>query len=380
MVSPERQQPQAHISFFLPDLEMGGAERVFLTLSSALAQRGHMVELILARKSGSLLDEVDTGIAVIDLDARRAGDSSWRFGLRTVLRLARYLRRNPPDVLFSTLSGANLSAVVARMLSRRRFRLCVRESSSLANVNSRLRLWLIRLFYPLADRIIVLTDFMREQMRTRLHLPAKKMVVIGNPVDVAKLDRLSRDSKLISQAKKFQPYVVCVGRLAAPKDFATPIKAIARLGSSCALNLVLVGDGPLKHELQTLTRDLGVEKKVHFVGQQPNPYPWMAQAEAFVLSSRWEGYPNVLLEAEALNLPIVATEYDVSIKEILLEKQKVKTVDVGNDQAMAVAIQFVMNEARDPKKNTIKYSELERVVGAYEACIKGQQSCSMVQY
>ena len=370
---PETEQPRSHIAFFLPDLEMGGAERVFLTLSSALAQRGHVVELILARKSGPLVAEVDPNVSLVDLGAYRPGEPSWRFGLRTVLRLAWRLRRHTPDALFSTLTGANLSAIAARVLSHRRFRLFIREAATLANVKSRARQWLMWLLYPLADRVIVLTNFMREQLLTKLHLPAEKMVVIGNPVDATKIGRLAQDAELVRRAQEFHPYVVCVGRLSEPKDQATTIKAVARIAALRPLSLVLVGEGPLENKLQRLVCDLGIDDRVHFVGWQANPYPWMAQALVFVMSSRWEGYPNVLLEAEALRVPIVATKYDVSVEEVLTEKERVRIVEVGNDVAMAEAIQALFDET-DGREKLVKSDNLDWVVDAYEACL---EECSM---
>ena len=338
MRAPETEQSRSHIAFFLPDLGMGGAERVFLTLSSALAQRGYKVELILARKSGPLLAEVDSKVVLIDLDAYRPGESSWLFGMRTVLRLALHLCRHPPDALFSTLTGANLSAIAARLLSRRKLRLFIREAATLTNVKSRARLWLMRVLYPLADKVIVLTDFMREQMHERLHLPTDKMVVIGNPVDGERLRRLAQDAELVKRTQEFKPYAVCVGRLSEQKDQATAIKAIARVNASRILNLVLVGDGPLKGALQVLAQDLGVENRVHFIGQQSNPYPWMAQAEVFVLSSRWEGYPNVLLEAVSLGVPVVATDYDASVNDVLGDADNARIVGVGECDNMALGI------------------------------------------
>jgi glycosyltransferase involved in cell wall biosynthesis len=365
MRTPGSEQPSARIGFFLPDLEMGGAERVFLTVSSALVRRGHHVELILARKSGPLLADVDPAVALVDLDAYRQGEPVWRFGIRTISRLARHLRRYPPDALFSTLTGANLSAIAARAIARGRFRLIIREAATLANVKSKARLLLMRLLYPLADRIIVLTDFMREQMHTRLGMPADKMVVIGNPVDTAKLQRLAQDPGLIKRACEFQPYAVCVGRLSEQKDQATAIKAIARVAASPrALNLVLVGDGPLQGELQAVTRDLGIENRVHFIGLQANPYPWIRQAEVFVLSSRWEGYPNVLLEATSIGVPIVATSYDVSVHGVLGNTRNTRIVNVGDCEGMAAAIVSLAGVLHT--ETTGDDGQLAKIVVAYE--------------
>lgn len=353
----------ARIAFFMSDLEMGGAQRVFLTLSSALAKRGHTVELVLAKKPGPLLAEVDPKVALINLDAHRPGELSWRFGIRTVVKLARHLRQNHPDVLFSTLTGTNLSAIAAHRLAGRRCRLVIREASTLANVQSRMRLRLMRRFYPMADRIIVLTDFMRTQMQQWLRLQPEKITVIGNPADARRIRQLANDPELLALTRQFKPYVVSVARLAHPKDHATAIRALAQIVAKQKLNLVLVGDGPLKGELQALARKLGIEQRVHFVGLQANPYPWMAQAQAYVLSSRWEGYPNVLLEALSLGVPVVVTAYDPSVNAILGDVDNTHVVGVGDESAMASAILRLVDF---PERQPFDPPAFEDIITAYE--------------
>lgn len=356
------------VAFFLPDLFMGGGQRVFLALAASLVQRGYLVELIVARKHGELLADIAPGVALVDLDAYRPNESLWWFGVRTVFYLAMHLRKKPPDVLFSTLSGSNLAAIFARLLSRRRFRLCIREAATLANVKSKLRLRLMRLSYRLADRIIVLTNHMQQQLITELKLPVDKIVVIGNPVDTENIVRLAHDSSLVRQAQGFKPYVVCVGRLSEQKDFATAIRAMGQLNFTDILNLVLVGDGPLKSELRRLAQTLGIEDRVHFVGLQTNPYPWIAEARVFVLSSRWEGFPNVLLEAQSLGVPIVATAYDESLYSLLCETEHTRIVDVGDAEAMASAISWAAEKLR-VKTFGQQSDQLRTVLAAYEGLI-----------
>lgn len=364
MGAKRAEQPQVRVAFFLPDLGMGGAERVFLTLSSALARRGYKVELILARKTGDLLAEVDPEVELIDLDAYRSGEPLWRFGMRTVVSLARRLRRYPPDALFSTLTGANLSAIAARALSRRSFRLLIREAAPLANVKFRSRLWLMRLLYPLADRVVVLTEYMSEQICAELRLRADRLAVIANPVDGAKLRQLAQDPRLVKRAQEFRPYAVCVGRLSEPKDQATAIRSIARAVRSRPLSLVLVGDGTLKNELQLLAKKLNIENRIHFVGTQMNPYPWIAQADVFLLSSRWEGYPNALVEAKYLGVPIVATAYDRSICELLDGVANARIVGVGQEDELASAALELMDAPFEKVENgMIGY---DSVVDSYE--------------
>ena len=143
---------------------------------------------------------------------------------------------------------------------------------------------------------------------------------------------------------------------------------MGQLNFTDPLNLVLVGDGPLKSELKGLAQTLGIEDRVHFVGLQSNPYPWIARARVFVLSSSWEGYPNVLLEAQSLGIPIVATAYDESLYSLLRETEHARVVAVGDADAMASAISWAAEKPRI-KASDQQAEQSRTVVDAYEALI-----------
>lgn len=365
-LSSPPQGQRMRIAFFLPELAVGGAERVFLTLAGQLARRGHDVELWLARKNGALLPEIPENVRVVCLTSCGPQAPTWRLGLYSLFGLSRQLRRHPPDALFSTLTGANLVAILARKFSRSRTRLFIREATTLANVQSRTRLWLMRLLYPHADEIIVLTAFMKHQMRERLHLKDRNFCVIGNPVDEQRTHRLSREDPL-DQARKIQPYIVAVGRLAPPKDLVTIINALSHLRETdLSIDLVIVGDGPLREALQNHARSLGLERHVHFVGQQTNPYAWMAAANVFVLSSLWEGYPNALFEAVCLGKPVVVTEYDDSVNALLAPIPHSTIVPVGDAQEMSIAIRRQLHggPTRTERKTV---TAMDDAVDAYES-------------
>ncbi|MCC4270430.1 glycosyltransferase [Marinobacter nauticus] len=366
MKQKEHNADRKHMTFFLPELAAGGAERVFITISGALAERGHRVDLLLARECGPLLSDVHPKVTIVPLTNCTPGSSSLRLGLQSLWGLSRYLRKQKPDTLFSTLTGANLVAILANMLAGKPTKLFVREASTLANVKSRLRLNLMRFLYPGADGIIALTDFMGQEMTEKLKLHNCNIHIVGNPVDYQRIQKLARQEP-ISETKRYRPYIVVVGRLSPPKDITTAISALAHLRqTNKSIDLVVVGEGPLRDTLLAHAKDCGVENHVHFVGFQKNPYPWIASAEVFLLSSKWEGYPNVLFEALSLGKPIVATTYDPSIRKLLPKTQKIIMTPKESHKDFSTAISRLLQNAQKNDKDLI-ITKLEKALEYYES-------------
>ncbi|MCW9059106.1 MAG: glycosyltransferase [Gammaproteobacteria bacterium] len=332
-------QSTNEVTLFLANLEMGGAERVIITLSKKLVQKGHKVSLILADASGPLLNEVDPSVQIIDLKSYRAGEPSWIFGLRTLLKLKKQLERSTPNVLLTTLTGANLVALIAKKISSSKFRLVIREAAPPKNIRSLARRQLVRWLYPSADQIIALTTSMKNEMIASIGLPANKISVIGNPLDSERINELANDEQDNFEILKRKPYIISIGRLTEPKDFVTLIRATSKLPST-DINMVIIGEGPQRPMIESLIQSLNLQNRIHLLGFRSNPYPWLQAASGFVLSSRWEGHPNSLLEALHFGLPIVSTEYDLSVWSLLapLSSEQFRIVPIGDVDALSRAM------------------------------------------
>lgn len=330
-------RPPRTITLFIPDLEMGGAERVFVTLSRQFLQLGHGVRLILARKTGPLLAELDPRVEVIDLAAGPTRPA-WRFGLRTLWRLRRELRRHPPEAMLSTLTGANLVAIAARFLSGRWFPLVVREAVTLPGRESGLRRFAVRWLYRLADHAIALTEPMAAQLRERTGLPAGRISILPNPIDHEHIRGLSLQDTDRDEIAAARPYILSIGRLSPQKGYDDLLRALAMLPTPP--RCIILGEGPQRTELEALVRKLHLQDRVLLPGLRTNPYPWLRHASAFVLCSRWEGYPNALLEAASFRLPMVVTRYDASVNSLLsaYEPDRLRLVDCGDIEALADAL------------------------------------------
>jgi glycosyltransferase involved in cell wall biosynthesis len=303
------------IAFALPSLYAGGAERVMLGLLQALPRERFAPTLVVGARTGALADQIPKDVAVLEL-----GDTRSR---RVAVDFGRTIRALEPDVLFAT-AGFDLAAGTSRPLHRSRTALVVR----LANTPSAHRdeVWRrdrarAAVFVAttatvgrIADRVICQSDYMLDDAVRSLWLPRERLTRIYNPVDVARLEADARDPS----PRVGAPAIVSVGNLHHRKGYDLLLSAFARLrASQPRAVLTLVGEGDEREPLEALARSLKVESAVRLLGYQPAPARFIASADLFVSASRYEGFANVLLEARALGVPVLATDCPSGNREII---------------------------------------------------------------
>ncbi len=355
----------SRIALYIPELECGGAQRVFLLLARQFLAHGHCVDLVLSQARGGLMGEIPAGVRLVDLGAMELGLGLVGLGLSSVLRLRAYLRMEKPDALLSTLTGANLVAVVARSWSGVPTRLVLREAVSLKNRPGCMWRWMMRRAYPKADAVVTLSFAMQREVEKLLGLSGRQVYCIPNPVDQEALRALSEtpleDPRFGSS--EF-PFILSVGRLTPQKDYETLIRAFAKMRGWAGMHLVILGEGPERRKLEILIRKVGMQKYIHMPGYETNPWRWMRRARVFVLSSRWEGHPNALVEAISLGLPVVTTEYDESAHSTVGEYGCV--VPVGQAEKMAKALENILKSSSEvpfpiiysPSTVSLRYLEI----------------------
>jgi glycosyltransferase involved in cell wall biosynthesis len=282
--------------FVIPSLAIGGAERVFTTLISHLDPQTYRLRLaVVSMKDAAFAEALPAHVEVIDLHAGRV--------MAAMPRLLALLHRDPPDLVISTLEHLNIALAASRPLWPRRTRHVIRAT----NVRA-LNRWIyrggLRAFYRSADGMV----FQTEQMSARYHQVVRHLpvahVAIANPIDLARVRRLARektDVRLCGGARQ----LLAVGRLDRDKGYDLLLQALAQMRSRP--QLTIVGEGPHRPELEALIASLGLAQRVRLVGSRGNPYPIIASADGFVLSSRSEGFPNAVLEALALGAPVIVT-------------------------------------------------------------------------
>lgn len=307
--------PAHRIALLLPELEAGGAQRVMLLLAREFAARGHRVDLVLLQATGPLLAEIPDNVRLVDLAARAHGLGQLGFTLSSIRRLGAWLKKERPEALLSTITGANLVAILARRAAGIPLRLAIREAVTLENHTGTVRRHAMRWLYPRADAVIALTAVMADQLIRDLAVPSGKIHCIPNPVDAERIRARGREP--LAHPWLEDPnlkVVISAGRLIPQKDYATLLRAFALLPTAMPTRLIIVGEGPERPRLEALATELGIDTRIHLPGFDANPWRWMARADLFVLSSLWEGHPNALLEALTLGLPAISTEYDPSVR------------------------------------------------------------------
>jgi glycosyltransferase involved in cell wall biosynthesis len=341
-----RSRPGA-IAFFLPSVRGGGAQRVIVNLAQGMVERGLPVDMVLAAADGVFLDHLPPQARVVDLGAGRL--------VRSLLPLTRYLRRERPRILVSSMTHANLIALWAARLARRSTPVMVTVHNTMSEstpdegaLGGRLSLPLLRAFYPWADSIVAVSRGAADDLARTTGLPRDRVEVIYNPVITPAARALAREAPDHPWfGAGLPPVVLGVGRLARQKDFPTLVRAFAEVRRRCPARLMILGEGEDRPELERLIAELGLGDDVALPGFRDNALAYMAASTVFVLSSAWEGLPTVLIEALAAGTRVVSTDCPSGPREILQDGRLGTLVPVGDAPSLAQAILDALNTPAD---------------------------------
>ena len=301
-----RHRPMAGVALVLPSFAGGGAERVGLSLIAGVTREAAAVTVLDGR--GPLRPLGPKGVQVHDLGRPRLRQA-WP-------RLLRWLRTSRPAVVLSTFGHVNLALLAMRPLLPRGTRLVIREANtpSLSLKRGRapapalMRLG-YRLLYPTADLVLCQHRAMAKEMTTHFGVAAERVAVLPNPVDSARLRALVPEREP-GPGRRF----VAAGSLTHQKGFDRLIDVFATVGADD--RLWLFGDGPDRAALEDRARACGAADRIRFAGFQSVPWPFFAGADAMLVPSRWEGLPNVALEALACGTKVIATPESGGIAEV----------------------------------------------------------------
>ncbi len=364
-------------------------ERVMLNLAGAFVARGYRVDLVLCQVKGPYQDQVPKGVKIIGLETALAGwlarayilaadpqgfvpllrpvllpVKSWK-KFRYLPDLIRYLRRERPHVLLSAMTHVNLMALWAQRLAGVSTRVVVSEHITKAQAmkeEPKKKRWHWRFLPPVVQRtylwahaIIAVSNGVADDLSLITGIPRKCITTIYNPIVTPELQRKAQvplDHPWFTLGAP--PVVLGAGRLRAQKDFPTLIRAFARARAVREMRLMILGggkdeqrDGQQKAQLLALADQFGVVDDVAFPGFVDNPFAYMARAAVFVLSSAWEGFGNVIVEALACGCPVVSTDCLSGPAEILENGKYGPLAPVGDDVALADAILSVLHTPPD---------------------------------
>jgi glycosyltransferase involved in cell wall biosynthesis len=334
----------------------GGSERVANMILKEALSKGCKMELICLEKN--MFYETPNGVDVTYLGNSDGEESKIKKLLSlTVLayKLVKHVRQNNLKLIQSHMFRSNIVNLIAKAIGGRHRANIVEVIAIDFFRDKKINLFLMKLFYPTADLFIFKSKSMAKKMEDFLGrvIPSK---VIYNPCDVASIDELAKEEVDDFSFLENRKYIISVGRLDAQKNQLLLIEAMLDVGKE--VELVLLGAGTDMDMLKQRSMELGLYDRVHFLGMVKNPFKYMSRADAFVLSSKSEGYPNALLEAMACAIPVISTDcptgpremltlsenYDVILKDDIEYAEFGVLVPMDDSSGMSKAINFMLSE------------------------------------
>ncbi|MGE4514154.1 MAG: glycosyltransferase [Chryseobacterium sp.] len=333
------------VIFILPDLETGGAERIVTTITNHLSRDRFEAKILLLRKQGGYLNFLREDVEVIDLNTKRI-----RHSLKPILG---EIYRRKPDVVFSGYGEVNayLSFFI-KLFPKTKF--IARETNVVTEHVKRKEIRFFYNFYNNYHRIIAQSDDMMKDLIKNFRIKSNKIIKINNPVDFDFIEDKLAFSEKPESFKYNYKNVVAIGNLSARKGFDNLLKVFSRLKNENVL-LHILGDGQDREILHQMKDFLGL-KNVIFHGKQENPYEFLKYADLFILSSRYEGFPNVLLEAGACGTYSLANNCPGGINEIIQSNINGEISDIEDHEIFSQDIMRILHNSHDniAIKNSIK--------------------------
>ncbi|KHT46974.1 glycosyltransferase [Vibrio sinaloensis] len=331
------------ILFRISKLGFGGAEQVFLSVAKELysTKRNEIIFVV----DNDIGENVNTakmhGFKVISLEATRTMKSIWP--------LKRIIEKERPDVIISAYTDTNAACLISSFLSKFKCKVIVSEHASLHEhwaKKSKLKRLILTFYvayvYRLSDKVICVSNGLKNQVSSLLKARVP-IETIYNPV------RFKPRNKLTSCKQEHETLqLLAVGRISEPKDYDTLIKSVQLVSQKIPVHLTIVGGVFCNNELEKLKKlvsDLKIENSITFAGFSNDVQHYYSSAHIFVLSSAWEGFGNVIVEAMAFGLPIISTDCNYGPAEILEHGRYGRLVPVSNSTEMAKAI---IRESQSP--------------------------------
>jgi glycosyltransferase involved in cell wall biosynthesis len=355
-------------AIYIHDLSPGGVERQSLVLAKELQARGIDVALVVHQLRGELISLLPPGIPVVNLRSART--------LQDIFRLRRFLLDEQPDIFMANVDHNNIAAAMANALARTATKLVIVQHNPLsagfhATVNWKHRV-VPASYRALAceiDHAVAVSDGIADELINRAGIPPLKVSTILNAVIGDDFeDRASASLQHPWLINKDRPVFVTAGRLVEMKDQRTLLRAFALHVREHPSRLILLGSGPMLDELLDLTANLGIADHVAFTGFVGNPLPYMRAADAFVLSSRSEGFGNVLVEAMGCGTPIISTDCPHGPADILADGKYGILVPPRDPEALAPAFSRVLRERANFPRERLR---ARAASFTYKACADG---------
>lgn len=341
------------IALYVPDLQLGGAERMIVNLANNFASRNFDVDLVVNRLQGHYCDDVSPLVNIIELKV-----SNSRYA---IVGLMQYIIKNKPDRMLSTLFHANIVSILACLFTNSRSICFIRQENVTKEILKndsfvgKFYYGLTKLLYPLAQGFIGISKGVVDDFVNRGIVSKNRAVIVHNPAITDDMSDLIKEPLDHPWFNDSYYTFINVGRLNVAKNQDLLIRSFKRVNQELShTRLILVGDGELRGELIKLSKKLGLENCIDFVGSKKNPYSWMHKANCFTFSSSWEGFGNVLAEALYCCGNVISTDCPSGPSEILDNGKYGVLVPVGGENDLALAMIEKSNEKPENTLNGIE--------------------------
>ncbi len=328
---------QRKIAFFSYDMRVGGAEKMILTLLPWFINAGYSIDLVLVKKTGAFLTDIDPRVNLISLKKEHVGQS--------LFPLLKYFKKSKPDVFISNLTHLNIVTIIAKFFSGTRSKIIITEHSSITTNNLQkggkegILVFLARFLYPLADKTVVVSEGAAQNLIEAIKINPNKVQSIYNPIDMDRIRILSGEK--IDEfwlTEKSIPVLIAIGRLEQEKNFSFLLNVFQTLIKKRKVRLLILGEGSERQMLEQQMIAFGIENDVKLLGIKTNPYPYISNADILVCTSKYEGFNITLAESLACGTPVISMNCPYGPAEILDNGTYGQLISPGDQDGMVNAI------------------------------------------
>ncbi len=331
-------------------LHRGGAERVVSRLSQEWA-KDH--EVVIALSDPDIVYPYGGRIVDMKCKAQHSLIKKGVMVLKRIFTLVSVIRKEKPDAIFTFMEGANIPAIVASRILGVSDRLIISVRNNLDALHPLYGPYMRRL-YNIPRYVVAVSEGVRTNLIQVLNLDSERVIVIPNPLPMQEIVEKKKDMCVLAEVSRHT--IVATGRLVPQKGFDTLIRAYAHARKDTRMddtNLVIMGEGAERQSLEVLIQELGVDEHITLPGAVENPFACFAHVGVFVLSSRMEGMPNVLLEAMASGVPVVSTDCPYGPADIISHEENGLLVPVDNIEALGDAMIRVYTMDDESRRNML---------------------------